>query len=161
MFCNATCVFIWHLASIIHYSSGPCCYYVVLASLTVAAVCCLSLERRESHDVPSPYVHSCMLCATVYITVMPSFLDITEDLLNKSEKNFKLPMEQEATSTQCNSNFWRQSSSVYGSWRKIRSAELRRTQLGEGGIVLLRVSRLCWRENSHQNFGWAGVDWII
>ena len=35
------------------------------------------LERREPHGIPRPCGHSCMVCATVCLAVMPSFSDIT------------------------------------------------------------------------------------
>ena len=36
------------------------------------------LERREPHGVSSPCGHRCMVCATVCLTVMPSFSYITD-----------------------------------------------------------------------------------
>ena len=60
----------------------PRCYCVVWASATIAAAwllhrtdyCAFLLERREPHGVPSPCGHICTVCATVCLTVMPSFL---------------------------------------------------------------------------------------
>ena len=65
--------------------TGSCCCCVVLVSTTNTAAwlwhrmdyCALLLERREPHGIPSPCGHSCMVCATVCLTVMPSFWDIT------------------------------------------------------------------------------------
>ena len=69
------------------YSSpGPRCCCVVWASATTAAYwlrhrtdyCACFLERREPHGVPSSCDHSCMVCANVCLTVMPSFSVITD-----------------------------------------------------------------------------------
>ena len=65
---------------------GPRCCCVVCASAIIVAArlrhrtdyCAFNLERREPHGVSSPCGHSCMVCATVCLTVMPSFLDITD-----------------------------------------------------------------------------------
>ena len=70
-----------------------CC--VVWASATNAAAwfrhrtdyCAILLERREPHGVPSPCGLSCMVCATVCLTVMPSFSDITD--VSTSDHSFK------------------------------------------------------------------------
>ena len=40
--------------------------------------CAFLLERREPRGVPSKCGHSCMVCASVYLTVTPSFSDITD-----------------------------------------------------------------------------------
>ena len=72
--------------SIIYSSMGPRCYCVVWASATNTAAwlrhrtdyCAFLLERLEPHGVPGPCGHSCMVCATVCLTVMPSFSDITD-----------------------------------------------------------------------------------
>ena len=40
--------------------------------------CAYLLERRKPHGVPSPCGHSCVACATVCLTVMPSFSDTTD-----------------------------------------------------------------------------------
>ena len=70
---------------IIYSIPGHCCC-VVWARATIAAAwikrgrdcCAFLLERREPHGVPSPCSHSCTACATVCLTVVPSFSDITD-----------------------------------------------------------------------------------
>ena len=87
MQCNVTCVSILTppRTSIIYSSPWPRCCRVVCASITIAAAwlrhrtdyCASLLERREPRSVPSPRGHS-MVCATVCLTVKPSFSDITD-----------------------------------------------------------------------------------
>ena len=63
---------------------GTRCRCVVWTSATIAAAwltqssdyCAFLIERREPHGVPSPCGYSCTVCATVYLTVMPSLSDI-------------------------------------------------------------------------------------
>ena len=70
----------------LYFSTGPRCYCVVWASASIPAarlrhrtdLCAFLLERREPHGVPSPCGHSCMVCATVCLTVVPSFSDTTD-----------------------------------------------------------------------------------
>ena len=70
--------------SIIYSSLGSRCCCVIWTSATIAAAwlrhgtdyCAFLLERREPDGVPRPCGHSCMACATVCLTVMPSS-DIT------------------------------------------------------------------------------------
>ena len=65
---------------------GARCCCVIWASITNLAAwlghwtdyCAFRLERRVPHGVHSPYWYSCMICATVCLTVMPSFSDITD-----------------------------------------------------------------------------------
>ena len=72
---------------IIMYSSTELrCCCVVWASATIVAArlthrtdyCAFLLEWREPHFVPNPCGHSCMVCPTVSLTVMPSYSDITD-----------------------------------------------------------------------------------
>ena len=76
----------------------PRCVCVVCSSATNACVVCSSatnavarfrhrtdycaflIERREPHGVPSPCGHSCVVCAIVCLTVVPSFSDTTDVL---------------------------------------------------------------------------------
>ena len=78
--------------SIIYSSTGARCYCVVWASATNAAAwlrhrtdyCPFLLERREPYGVHSPCGHRCMVCATVCLTVMPSFSVIIDGSTIKS-----------------------------------------------------------------------------
>ena len=78
MSCNL-CIYLAP-SSIIYSSPGPHCCCVVWASATHAATwlrhrmnCTFLLERREPNGVPSPCGHSCMVCATVCLTVVIVF----------------------------------------------------------------------------------------
>ena len=90
---NVTRVFIEPPTSIIYSSTGPRCSFVVWASATNAAAwlrhrtdhCACLLEKREQHGVSSPCDRRCMVCATVYLTVMPSFSDMTDVMSVMSE----------------------------------------------------------------------------
>ena len=70
----------------IYSSPGHRCCCFVWASATIAAAwlrhrtdyCAFLLQRREPHGVPSPRCHSFMACATICLTVIPSFSDITD-----------------------------------------------------------------------------------
>ena len=85
-FVNVTCVFIWPPTSMKYPSPGHRCCCIVWASAINAAAwlrhktdyCAFLLERREPHGVPSPCSHTCMGCAAVCLTVMPSFSDTTD-----------------------------------------------------------------------------------
>ena len=62
------------------------CCSAIRARATIAAAwltyrmdsCAFLLERHEPHGIPSPCGHSCMVCATVCLTILPSFSDITD-----------------------------------------------------------------------------------
>ena len=42
---------------------------------------------REPHGIPSPYYHSCIVCLTICLTVMPSFANIAE--VSTTDHSFK------------------------------------------------------------------------
>ena len=98
---NVTCAFIQ-----VRYGAPPhrslavdsCCAMWASANIATAwlihriDVCSFLPERREPHGVPSPYDHSCIVCVTVCLTVMPSSSNITEvSTIGHSFKTHHLP----------------------------------------------------------------------
>ena len=61
---------------IVSYGPAPVCRLLGLDTERISVP--FLLERREPRGVPSPCGHSCMACATVCLTVVPSFSDTTD-----------------------------------------------------------------------------------